>query len=122
MPDRSPFSAGDRNGLLDQDPNAEWRFNPDAGVSGRYEPYSPDFGWGLASPRVIKVALFDSNQIVKGGMQDIEFNNFALMFVENRAQKKDPIIARFMTYVSGDDDPGEGETGGSLVLVLRLVE
>ena len=105
--------------LMDEDPNAVWDWTLNEGAGG---VYSPLYGTGLSSPRVMKVALFDSNQITKGGMQDIEFNNFALMFLDHQVSKKDPVVARFMYYVGGEGDPGEGETTGSLVLVLRLVE
>ena len=103
--------------LFDKDPDAFWDWTLNGGKGG---VSSPLYGDGLASPRVMKLAMFDPTQIDKGGRQTIEFNNFGLMFLEERSgNKKDPVKARFMYYVGGE---GDGETTGSLVLVLRLVE
>jgi hypothetical protein len=97
--------------LIAQDPNAVWETG---GVN------SPTYGTGLASPRVVKVALFDPTQVTGSGMQSIEFNNFALMFLEGQQNPNAPVIGRFMYYVSGEGS--NNATTGSLVLYLRLVE
>jgi hypothetical protein len=97
--------------LIAQDPNAVWETG---GVN------SPTYGTGLASPRVVKVALFDPTQVTGSGMQSIEFNNFALMFLEGQENPNAPVIGRFMYYVSGEGS--NNATTGSLVLYLRLVE
>jgi hypothetical protein len=73
----------------------------------------------MDSPRVIKIALFDISQITGPGMQSIKFNNFALMFLENQRNPRDPIEGRFLFWAKGSDS---GPTTGSLVLYLRLVE
>ncbi len=58
--------------LIDQDPDAVWDPNLNGGDGG---VDSPIYGTGLASPRVVKVALFDPTQVTQSGMQSIEFNN-----------------------------------------------
>lgn len=102
--------------LIDEDPGASW--DPTAN-GNRGGIVGSAFGPGLASPRVIKVALFDRSQVTQSGMQTIEFNNFALMFLEDQQSPQAPVNARFLYYASGD---GSGPDTGSLVLYLRLVE
>ena len=48
--------------------------------------------------------------------QEIEFNNFAMFFIEEQKTLKDPVKGRFLFYVSGDDAPGA--TTGPLVMKL----
>jgi hypothetical protein len=101
--------------LIDQDVNAFWDPDLNDGLGGVNSEH------GLASPRVVKIALFPPGEIDGSGMQEIHFNNFALMFMESATGQHDPVIARFIKYASGSGE-GSGETTGSLVLFLRLVE
>jgi hypothetical protein len=100
--------------LIAKDPDAYW----DGEKVTRPGGYDSEDGW-RNSPRVIKIALFSPDQIVKGGMQELTFNNLALMFLEEQANPRAPIVGRFLYFASGT---GEGPTNGSLVLYLRLVE
>jgi putative Flp pilus-assembly TadE/G-like protein len=100
--------------LIDQDPNAAWD-----DVSKTVVGSSLGSGW-MNSPRVVRIALFAPGQITKSGMQTIEFNNFALMFIEAQNSNKDPVMGRFLYYVSGNDAPGG--TTGSLIKTLKLVK
>jgi hypothetical protein len=100
--------------LISEDPNAVW---DEATQSVRNSSYGADW---LNSPRIVKIALFAPGQITKSGMQTIEFNNFALMFIEAQTTLKDPVTGRFLYYVSGSDAPGK--TTGSLVKTLKLVK
>lgn len=102
--------------LIDQDPNAVW--DPGLGLNGGIA--NSAFGDGLSSPRVIKLAIFDPQEIDGPGMQTISFNNFALMFIEDQQNPQDPVVGRFLYYVSGEGSPGP--LTGSLVRYLRLVE
>lgn len=104
--------------LIDEDPNVAW----DESVNGpvRVNPDGTRTEVGTASPRVIKVALFSPDQIVKSGMQTITFNNFALLFLEDQPNPQAPVIARFMYFAGGEG--GVGESTGTLVRFLRLVE
>jgi hypothetical protein len=52
-------------------------------------------------------------------MQEITFNNLALMFLEHQDNPRAPITGRFLYFASGT---GTGPTNGSLILYLRLVE
>lgn len=111
--------------LISEDPDVYWRDDANGGAGG---PVRPDAdsptGWvdvGMASPRVVKIALFDPTQITASGMQTITFNNFALMFLEAQANPQAPVRARFMYFASGEGDD-DGPTEGSLVRYLRLVE
>lgn len=100
--------------LIDQDPNAYWD-----DVTKSVKGSTLGAGW-MSSPRVVKIALFSPGQITKSGMQTIEFNNFALLFIEEQASNKDPVMGRFLYYVSGGDAPGN--ITGSLIKTLKLVK
>lgn len=100
--------------LIAEDPDAVW---DETTHSVRNSKYGADW---LNSPRIVKIALFAPGQITKSGMQTIEFNNFALMFIEAQNTLKDPVTGRFIYYVSGNDAPGN--TTGSLVKTLKLVK
>lgn len=115
--------------LISQDPSATWV--PPVYVGGALQPGtgvvtgSNQTNW-IDSPRVIKIALFDPNQInsLKGGSQNITFNNIALMFLEGFQNvggnpNKFPVVARFLYYAKGT---GGGPVTGPLVKVLRLVQ
>jgi len=99
--------------LIAQDREAYWSDATNSVVSEEY---------GLDSPRVITVALFDPTQIEKGGRQYIRFNNFARFFIEEQVSPQDPVTGRFMYYVksAGSGDPG-GTRTGSLVKRIRLI-
>jgi hypothetical protein len=111
--------------LIATDPNATW-------VPPVYTNGVLNSGTGIVtgststnwtdSPRVIKVALFDPNQILtQNGQTPITFNNIALLFLEgfqgNGTQA--PLVARFLYYAQGT---GGGPVTGPLVKLLRLVE
>jgi hypothetical protein len=98
--------------LIAQDPDAYWDESENRVVSEL----------GEDSPRIITVALFDPTRITKGGRQNIQFNNFARFFIEKQASPQDPVIGRFMYYVSSA--AGTTQTGrrtGSLVKTLKLI-
>jgi Flp pilus assembly protein TadG len=108
--------------LTSLDPKAKWVPGPGGAggeVSGSKWPQWRD------SPRVIKVALFDPAEEVKSGRIKIEFNNIALMFIEDyirpkgKAGGEDAVVARFLTFAEGSSVAGPG---GPLAKVLRLVE
>jgi hypothetical protein len=110
--------------LLGLDPDAYWEPTANGGKGTVVRP-NPAGGYtevGMASPRVVKIALFDPRQITGSGMQSIVFNNFALLFVEDMPGRQSDVVGRFMYFVSGDADGDGEENNGSLVLYLRLVE
>jgi hypothetical protein len=100
--------------LIGQDPGAYWDQS-----SGTVRGSSYGSAW-MSSPRVVKIALFAPTELDGSGMQTIRFNNFALMFIEEQQQMRDPVTGRFLYYVSGEGSPGE--TTGSLVKTLKLVK
>lgn len=113
-----PAAQGMRE-LIQQDPNAQWIQNADGSGTGYVSsPNYPGDLW-INSPRIMRVALFNPGEIVDPGMQYIEFNNFAMIFIEEQANMQAPIVGRFIPYSSGDDI---GPVQGSLVRILRLVE
>lgn len=97
--------------LIDQDPGAYWDERSGEVVSE----------YGMNSPRVVTVSLFDPGEITKPGRQYIRFNNFARVFVEEQESRRDPVTGRFLYYVSGLGPDHTGETTGSLVRVLQLI-
>lgn len=110
--------------LVNDDPDVYWE---PAANGGRGGPARPgDGGWvevGTSTPRVIKVALMDPGEITGPGMQSVQFNNFALVFLEALGNgNQAPVNVRFMYYAGGSGEGSTGSTQGSLVKFLRLVE
>src|SRR5262249_26235012 len=115
--------------LISQGPSATWV--PPVYVGGALQPGtglvtgSNQTNW-VDSPRVIKIALFDPNQIasLRGGSVNITFNNIALMFLVGFQDvggnpNKFPLVAKFLYYAKGT---GGGPVTGPLAKVLRLVQ
>lgn len=98
--------------LIRRDPDAYW----DPVVRVVKSPIYPD----NASPRIIKISVFDPDEYRKPGKGMIKFNNFVKVFVEEQATEADPVKARFLGFASGVGAPSK--TGGTMVKVLRLVE
>ncbi len=98
--------------LIAQDPDAYWDESSGQVVSQ----------YGMDSPRVVTVALFDPGEINKPGRQYIRFNNFARVFIEEQADRRDPVTGRFLYYVPGVGSSRSGSTTGSLVRVLQLIK
>ena len=100
--------------LIEEDEYAEWVDNGD----GTGYVSSPDYGNGLASPRVVTIALMDPTQIIDPGMQKVVFNNYALFFIEDQGRgQQQPVTGRFIKFASA-----AGPGNGSLVLYIQLVE
>lgn len=78
--------------------------------------------YGMDSPRVVTVGLFDPGEIDKPGRQYLRFNNFARIFIEEQADRRDPVTGRFLYYVPGVGPGQTGQTTGSLVRVLQLIK
>lgn len=97
--------------LIAQDPEAYWDDASNTVVSQ----------YGMDSPRVVTVALFNPGEISKPGRQYIRFNNFARVFIEEQADRRDPVTGRFLYYVPGVGRGRAGETTGSLVRTLQLI-
>jgi hypothetical protein len=97
--------------LIALDPDAYWDEQSNT-VESRY---------GMDSPRVVTVGLFDPGEITQPGRQYIRFNNFARIFIEEQASQQDPVTGRFLYYVPGVGRGREGSTTGSLVRVLQLI-
>jgi Flp pilus assembly protein TadG len=101
--------------LLAKDKNAEWDADADSVVGSSYRPWK-------ASPRVVKIPLFDPTRKLEPGKKPIVFNNFTDFFIEGM-QGKD-VIGRFL-YASGI---GVGSTGtggaveGPFLKYVHLVE
>jgi len=97
--------------LIAEDPDAYW----DEGSQSVVSEY------GMDSPRVVTVGLFDPGEITSPGRQYLRFNNFARIFIEEQADRQDPVTGRFLYYVPGLGRGREGSTTGSLVRVLQLI-
>ena len=98
--------------LIALDPDAYWDDGSNTIVSD----------YGMSSPRVVTVALFDPGEITSPGRQNIRFNNFARIFIEEQDSRRDDVTGRFLYYVPGVGQGGPGQTTGSLVRVLQLIE
>lgn len=113
------------NELVDLDPSVQWGPSSDGTFTGPIRTETVDGQTvnvpAMDSPRIMKIALFAPNVLDGSGMQDIVFNNFALLFLTGKqGNPQAPVTARFMRYVSGEDD--EDVVDGALVRYLRLVE
>lgn len=97
--------------LIDQDPGAYFDETSNTVVSQ----------YGMDSPRVVTVALFNPGEITKPGRQYLRFNNFARIFIEEQASRRDPVTGRFLFYVPGLGRSRAGQTTGSLVRTLQLI-
>lgn len=97
--------------LIDRDPDAYWDESSNTLVSQ----------YGMDSPRVVTVALFDPGEIQKPGRQYLRFNNFARIFIEEQPSRQDPVTGRFLYYARGVGQGRTGETTGSLVRALQLI-
>jgi len=97
--------------LIAQDPGAYWDDRTNTVVSE----------YGMDSPRVVTVGLFDPGEITKPGRQYLRFNNFARIFIEEQASRQDAVTGRFLYYVPGVGPGREGQTTGSLVRSLQLI-
>lgn len=98
-------------GLIAQDPDAYWDDQRNTVVSQ----------YGMDSPRVVTVGLFNPGEITKPGRQHIRFNNFARVFIEEQASRHDAVTGRFLYYVAGVGPGNAGQTTGSLVRALQLI-
>jgi Flp pilus assembly protein TadG len=97
--------------LIDRDPSAYFDETTNSVISQ----------YGMDSPRVVTVALFDPGEIEKPGRQYLRFNNFARVFIEEQASRRDPVTGRFLYYVPGIGRGPAGQTTGSLVRTLQLI-
>jgi uncharacterized membrane protein YgcG len=97
--------------LIDMDPDAYWDDRSNTLVSKH----------GMASPRVVTVAVFNPGELSKPGRQYVRFNNFVRVFIEAQESPKDPVTGRMLYYVPGLGSTRDGATKGSLVRVLQLI-
>jgi Flp pilus assembly protein TadG len=97
--------------LIEQDPDAYWDDRSNTLVSE----------YGMDSPRVVTVALFDPAEISKPGRQHIRFNNFARIFIEEQSSQQSSVTGRLLYYVPGVGTTRAGATTGSLVRTLQLI-
>ncbi len=110
--------------LIAEDPDIQWRQELNGG-DGAPARQNDDGDWIEVSdsPRIIKVAMMDPGEIQGSGMQTIQFNNFALVFLEEQVSGQGaPVNVRFMYYAGGSGEGTVGPAQGSLVRYLRLVE
>jgi hypothetical protein len=97
--------------LIAQDPDAYWDQQSNSVVSQ----------YGMDSPRVVTVGLFNPGEVTSPGRQHIRFNNFARVFIEEQVDRQDPVTGRFLYYVPGVGNGQAGQTTGSLVRTLQLI-
>lgn len=111
--------------------DAHWVDSPSPGGKGTVVNSKYGANW-LESGRVVKIALFDPNQLPtlsarwkdKAAPHTIVLNNIAMLWLDGYGVKaagesQPPIVARFLYYASGT---GGGPASGSLVKYLRLVQ
>ena len=99
--------------LVSMDPGAHWD-NLTQTIQGSSAP-----DW-RASPRVVKIGLFDPGQLGPAQTQ-VVFNNLGMMFLEGFDPATNTLTGRIFYFASGTDDPGD-PLHGTLVKRLRLVE
>jgi hypothetical protein len=110
--------------LFSLDPDAVWEETDNTKCVGGTcydEGRVVNSAWGdnwLASPRVAIVPMMDPN-FVGNGRTQLQFNNLALIFIEEFDNRHKAVVARYIGPAPGTD---EGPVEGSLTKVLRLVE
>lgn len=127
--DQYPIETGNMVGptfqgvqdLLAKDPNAYWRETTETDGTLTGEVLGSNYTNWMESPRIIKVAMVEPDQIITSGMQTVEFTNFALLFLESMGAMHDDVTARFLFYVDGSGS-AVGSTTSPLVKIIRLVE
>jgi hypothetical protein len=113
--------------LIGQDPDACWVDLPDPEHAGYMRGEvrkmqggscsAPHPGW-QSGPRVVTAPLYDPSQIDEG-QNNLTFNNLGVYFVEGYDGSAKTVRARFLFFAKGT---GAGETQGSLIKQLKLVE
>lgn len=110
--------------LISLDPGATWDGTANGGQGGVVGS-SYGSNW-RSSPRVVTIGLFNPGQIAainSGGLGNapITFNNFALMFLDH-VDNGGSVYGRFLFFASGSGNGGGGNTVGSLVKTVKLVQ
>jgi hypothetical protein len=110
-------------GAIAQDSAAYWDPSTNTVVGSTYGS-----GW-LSSPRVKIVPLYSPDQIalIVGGNHNVTFNNFALIWLDGvitvgQGQTADEYVLGHFLYFATGLGTGPGNTTGSLVRVLQLIE
>jgi hypothetical protein len=91
--------------LISQDPNAHWSNNTVAG--SRYS--------GLSSPRIVKVPLFDPDELPNSGRSSVTVVGFAAVFLEGFSGND--VVGRFIRIFSS----GNIGNGVSMLYQVRLI-
>lgn len=104
--------------LIDLDPGATW--DPSAN-GGQGAVVGSSFDNWYDSPRVAKILLYPPDGIGSSSDKTFTVQNIALMFFEEQKTRSDPVTARFLYYASGSEGT-PGNTAGSLIRTLRLIE
>ena len=110
--------------LFSLDPDAEWVETDDTRCIGGTcydEGHVANSAWGdnwMASPRVAIVPMINPNYVGNGRNQ-MQFNNLALIFIEEFSNRHKAVVARYIGPAPGTE---EGPVEGSLTKFLRLVE
>ena len=104
--------------LVKQDPDAYWDPVSNSVQNWDQKKYGGDW---MNSPRVAKIALFAPDAFQAGPSEKrFVIQNFALVFIEEQQDRKDPVTARFLYFAQGDQ--AADSVTGSLVKVLRLIQ
>jgi Flp pilus assembly protein TadG len=105
--------------LINQDPSAHWN-----DATNTVDGSTSGGNWLDQSPRVVTVGLYDPQYAGMPQTNDIQFTNFAKVWLDQRpcvgpGACKNPITARFLGYVEGG---AGGPTTGSLIYHLVLIK
>ncbi len=105
--------------LINQDPSAHWN-----DATNTVDGSTSGGDWLDQSPRVVTVGLYDPQYAGMPQANDIQFTNFAKVWLDQRpcvgpGACKNPITARFLGYVEGG---AGGPTTGSLIYHLVLIK
>jgi Flp pilus assembly protein TadG len=111
---------------INQDPNWTWNDATNSAECSGDVPRTPSCGDFGNSPRVVIIGLYDPIILTAPNDNEIQFINFAKVFIENRVCTGPPgnckaeTTGRFLGPAEGIGSPG-GETG-PLVKKLELIE
>jgi hypothetical protein len=114
----------DQDSLMNQDPTSGWNFDKNLPES---DLYRIDDGTWMNSPRVVRIPIYNPEEVLKQGKSDMPVAGFAGFWVEDAIKEgglQGTVIGRYIPLsafgLSSGEDPGP--ESGPVLRVLRLVE
>jgi hypothetical protein len=114
-------ASGDGDSLISQDPTSYWNEGKNLPESDLY--HIDDGSW-MASPRIVRIPVYDPEEATKSGKVTLTVASFAGFWVERVDQHLGTVVGRFVPLQAKGESAGPlgGVHPGPNLRVLRLVE